>query len=565
MSLELLILTPDHKTKRVELDGTTLTLGRAHNNDLSYPDDASLSRRHVQFSHDSEDWWVEDLGSKNGTLVNGIRIAAKQPLGTGDRLSVGHLMITLIDSEDSSAQHVVFVPEAGPELAPNATVMTSLEGLLSGESTTGTTSSQPRRGPQPQSQRDTFATPVVRALVRAGRELSGHRPLEELFKLILDLSISAVSAERGVVMILDGKKLISKAVHGDGFRISTTVRDRVLNEKASVLVRDLARDEAFREQVSISEQQIHTMMAVPLQTEKNVIGLIYVDSRSFIREFTPDDLNLLTVLANVAATRIEHTRLASVERQEQQRTHDLNQAAEIQRMILPAGPPKHRWYDAAGHNKSCRTVGGDYYDFFAYPDGRLGLVLADVAGKGMSAAMLMSNLQARVQILAETPGNLADMVGRLDQAVALNSPVNRFITLFFAILDPEAQDLVYCNAGHNPPLVVRRDDSVERLEPLGTVLGMLPEIGYSQRRCAFGPGDLLAIFSDGVTEAEGPGEEEYGDERLAQWLLQNRSMPSAGMITEILEDIDRFTDGAPAADDVTLLVARFRQTPEPDA
>jgi len=565
MSLELLILTPDHKTRRVELDSDEMTLGRAHSNNLSYPDDASLSRRHVRFSRDMEDWWIEDLGSKNGTLVNGIRIAAKQPLGPGDRLSVGHLLITLIDSEDSSAQHVVFVPEEGPDLAPNATVMTSLEGLLSGESTTGTAVRKAVPGPVVPSQRDTFATPVVRALVRAGRELSGHRPLGELFKLILDLSISAVSAERGVVMILEGDKLVSKAVHGDGFRISTTVRDRVLKEKASVLVRDLARDEAFREQVSISEQQIHTMMAVPLQTENHVIGLIYVDSRSFIREFTPDDLNLLTVLANVAATRIEHTRLASVERQEQQRTHDLNQAAEIQEQFLPAAPPQHPTIDAAGHNKSCRTVGGDYYDFFEYTNGQMGLVLGDVAGKGMSAAMLMSNLQARVQILAETvPTDLAEMVWRLDQAVALNSPINRFITLFFAVLNPESEEMTYCNAGHNSPLLIRRDGSFERLNPQGTVLGMLPEIGYSHATCPFGPGDVLAIFSDGVSEAENAAEEEYGDERLAQWLVANRTSKATDLVAGILTEVDRFTDGAPAGDDVTVLVARFLDSSAPD-
>ena len=366
-----------------------------------------------------------------------------------------------------------------------------------------------------------------------------------------------MNAERGVVMILEGERLVSKAVHGEGFRISTTVRDRVLNEKASVLVRDLARDEALRKQVSISEQQIHTMMAVPLQTEERVIGLIYVDSRSFIREFSPDDLNLLTVLANVAATRIEHTRLALVERREQQRTHDLNQAAEIQQAILPAGPPEHAVLDVAGHNKSCRTVGGDYYDFFEYGDGRLGLVLGDVAGKGMSAAMLMSNLQARVQILAETPEDLCGMFSRLNKAIAVNSPINRFITLFFVIIESAGNEMNYCNAGHNPPLVICADGSVKHLEVLGPVLGMLPEAGYEERRSAFGPGDLLVVFSDGVTEAENPEGEEYGDDRLAEWLVSRRDRPAVELVAGVLEEIDRFTGGAPAADDVTLVVARY--------
>jgi serine phosphatase RsbU (regulator of sigma subunit) len=250
--------------------------------------------------------------------------------------------------------------------------------------------------------------------------------------------------------------------------------------------------------------------------------------------------------------------LASVERQEQQRTHDLNQAAEIQAQFLPAKPPVHPTIDAAGHNKSCRTVGGDYYDFFEYVNGQMGVVLGDVAGKGMSAAMLMSNLQARVQILAESaPTDLAAMVWRLDQAVAINSPINRFITLFFAVLDPEGKRMTYCNAGHNAPLLVRKDGSVERLEPQGTVLGMLPEIGYRHDTCPFEPGDVLAIFSDGVTEAENADEEEYGDQRLAEWLVANPSLPACEMVAGILGEIDRFTDGAPAGDDVTVLIARF--------
>jgi len=196
-------------------------------------------------------------------------------------------------------------------------------------------------------------------------------------------------------------------------------------------------------------------------------------------------------------------------------------------------------------------------------NGQMGLVLGDVAGKGMSAAMLMSNLQARVQILAETvPGNLSEMVWRLDQAVAVNSPINRFITLFFAVLDPESKEMTYCNAGHDPPLIIRADGSVERLAAQGSVLGMLPEIGYSQDKCAFGPGDLLAIFSDGVTEAENSEEEEYGAERLAQWLVANRTRAASDLVAGILGEIDTFSGSAPARDDVTVLVSRYRADSE---
>ena len=145
----------------------------------------------------------------------------------------------------------------------------------------------------------------------------------------------------------------------------------MLNDKTSILVRDAQLDDAFKGRMSIVEQKVHTMMAVPLQTKDRIIGLIYVDSPFVLREFTKDDLSLLTVMANIAAIRIEHARLAEVEQAERIMERDLSQAAEIQRGMLPAQAPDVPGADLAGFNAACRTVGGDYYDFFPYPDGRV--------------------------------------------------------------------------------------------------------------------------------------------------------------------------------------------------
>ena len=298
------------------------------------------------------------------------------------------------------------------------------------------------------------------------------------------------------------------------------------------------------------------MMAVPLQTEDRVIGLVYVDSRSFVRAFTPDDLNLLTVLANVAAIRIERERLAEMELRERRRTVDLEQAAEIQRGILPRGHPVIEGIDLAGHNAPCRTVGGDYYDFIPYDDGRVAVVLGDVAGKGMSAALLMSNLQARVQLLAEIPQDLAKLMSRLDQSVSVNAPANRFITMFFGVIDPAKGELTYCNAGHNPPLVIRASGEVDRLPAKGTVLGIFPEIGYEQQSIAFESGDMIAIYSDGITEAENSDGDDYGEDRLAEMLVANKDLGAVAIIDAVLEHLSEFTNAAPFEDDVTLLVAR---------
>ncbi len=263
------------------------------------------------------------------------------------------------------------------------------------------------------------------------------------------------------------------------------------------------------------------------------------------------------MLANVAAIRIERERLAEVERREQRRTVDLEQAAEIQRGILPRGHPMIDGIDLAGHNAPCRTVGGDYYDFIPYPDGRVAVVLGDVAGKGMSAALLMSNLQARVQLLAEAPRDLANLMSRLDQSVSINAPSNRFITLFFAIIDPATNGLNFCNAGHNPPLLIRASGEIERLKAKGTVLGILPEVGYEEQRVDFGTGDMITIYSDGVTEAVNSQGDEFGEDRLAELLLANRDKGAVAVIDAVLEQLSEFTDSSPPDDDVTLVVARM--------
>ena len=544
MARELIITRPDKTTDKLELDDGETLLGRSHSNTLCFPDDASLSRKHLKLTHNASGVWAEDLGSKNGTLLNGRRLTSKERMRPGDRLSVGQLTIKLFDTEQAQeGTQLFYTPVAEP--GPSATVMTSLEGLISAEATGPIKLEDAKNAVADRG----FGSPVVQILFRASRELVGHRPLAELFPLILELSIEAVGGERGVLMVLEGGQLVDKAMHGDGFRISTMVRDKVIKERQSLLVKDMAQEEAFRNQHSISAQNIHTMMAVPLQTEQRVIGLIYVDSRLFVKEFQEDDLNLLTVLANVAATRIEQERLAQLERENKQ-------AAAIQQAILPGKAPQRPGFQLAGYNAPCYAVGGDYYDFLDYADGRVGLVLGDVAGKGMSAALLMSNLQARVQILSEQVDSLAEFVHRLDKSIATHCPSNRFITFFFALYDPETRRLAYCNAGHNPPTLVHADGSVEHLKTSGTVLGLMPELGYDEFSVDLQPGDVLAVYSDGVTEAARLDDEEYGEDRVAEALKRLREQDAEEIVEAMLQDIADFTDDAPAADDVTLMVAR---------
>lgn len=546
---------PDGRRERFALEGARVSLGRSRDNDVCYPDDASLSRVHLTLECQDGVWYLQDQRSKNGTKVNGENVVGRRPMAGGDRIQAGRLLLVFHGAGDapSSRSSVEFYPESGPEVAPGATLMTSLDGLLSGD-TAG--ADRPARPAPVDDEGEAFRPEAIQALIRAGRELATHRPLGELFELILDLSIQAVGAERGVLLALDGDELRAQASRGEGFRISVAVRDHVVREKRSILVKDVSQDEAFRNAHSLLEQNVRTIMAVPLQTDQDVLGLVYVDSKSFVRPFRAQDLNLLTVLANVAAIRIEHQRLQEVEQNERLMARDLSQAASIQSGLLPSRPPQVEGLDVAGSMTACRTVGGDYYDFFRYDDGRLGIVLADVAGKGLPAALVMTNLQAQVRLLFAEPADLAGRMGRLDQSVAASVPDNKFISMFFGRIDPSRDELVYCNAGHNPPIVIRKDGTHELLEGGGTVLGMLPELGYEKRTVSIGAGDLVMVFSDGVTEATDGEEEEYGQDRLIELLREHREDDAATLVVRVTEAIRDWTAGAPPGDDVTMVIAR---------
>ena len=532
--VEIRLHSADGRTREVPLDKPELILGRATTADLAFPQDNGLSRQHLSIENKNGGWWLRDLGSKNGTMLNGRKIEAAVRLKPGDRIVAGQQMLDVGPAGGSgpaAGATMIFVDEASTGMSTGGAIATGLAEVLRAD---------PNRH--------------VRALIKAGRELSSQRPLEELFGLILNLALEAVSAARGVLATIENGELIIRAHAGDDFRISTTVRDRVLTGRESLLIRDAQLDPNLREQASIVLQNVHSLLAVPLQTDNRVLGLIYADASR--REFTREDLNLLTVLANVAAIRLEHARLAQIEVAERMLNHELQQATQIQQGLLPTTAPLVAGVDLAGASVACRGVGGDYFDFLPFADGRVGLVVGDVAGKGMAAALLMSSLQARVQILFTEASDLAPALTRLNQAVCLSCPGNRFITFFAAILDPATGELAYANAGHNPPLVVRADGTVERLDTPGMVLGVLKQGRYESARTQLAAGDVLVLYSDGVTEAVNSAGDEFDEPRLESTVLAQRSLGAGELVSAIHEAVADFAAGAPAADDITVLVAK---------
>jgi phosphoserine phosphatase RsbU/P len=545
MPREILIQSSEGQNRTYPLTGDRVTLGRSSTTELCFADDAGLSRQHMALERDGNDWTVQDLGSKNGTQVNNIPLKGKLKLKSGDRITAGHLVIVYDDRTGTAqappAGNVVFYETGEVETPSTSTVVTSLEGALSDQ----TMVKESSRG-----------AAQMKALIHAGQELATNRPLSELFQKILDLSIEAVGAQRGVLMTLEGTRLVPRANKGDGFRISGAVRDKVLKEKNSLLVKDTAMDDAFKERLSIVEQKVRTLMAVPLQTKDQIIGLIYVDSPFFVREFTVDDLNLLTVMANTAAIRIENARLVEVEQMERMMARDLDQAADIQRRFLPSAPPDVPGADIAGYNAPCRTVGGDYYDFFSYENGRVALALGDVSGKGMPASLMMMGLQARVQALSDEPEDLGATMVKINKVTCPKCPSNRFITFFFCVVDPSTGNVAYANAGHNPPFLVRANGEISMLPGGGPPLGIIAAATYAEQRLTMNSGDLLVIYSDGVTEANNPAEEEFGEDRFGEVLAANRTKSAAEIVVAVNAALTVWADGAHPADDITLVVAK---------
>jgi phosphoserine phosphatase RsbU/P len=548
--MELVILGPEGESKTVQLIPPTLSLGRSAENDLSYPNDPWLSRNHLRFERQENGWTVRDCESRNGTIVNHLPLKQSHPLSAGDRIYAGHLTIEVrLDTAALPRNVVSFVPGANEPLDQKKTVFTSLEKVL------GQTRVVKKVRPDDIT---LTTTRVVGALIRAGQELASHRPLEKLFEVILELALSAVDAARGVILTLEkDADLKLRASKGVNFTISTAVRDRVLRDKISLMISDAQIDEAFREQKSILIHKVRSMMAVPLQAAERVIGLIYVDTGNLLKPFSQEDLDLLTVMANVAAIRIEHARLIEVEQAERLMESELASASEIQRGLLPTDNPQYAGYEIAGFNLPCHTVGGDYYDYLPYHNGSLAIVVGDVAGKGLSASLMMSSLQARVHMLAESSPDPGSALTVLNRAEAKRCPPGRFITFFYGLLDPSTGKLQYANAGHNHPLLLRKDGSAVELTGHSMVMGILDDVCYQTYEAILDVGDILVLFSDGVTEARGSDEtDEFGAERLAAFLTAKRNASARQMIEDVMAHVRDWTAQTAFADDFTMVIVK---------
>jgi phosphoserine phosphatase RsbU/P len=301
------------------------------------------------------------------------------------------------------------------------------------------------------------------------------------------------------------------------------------------------------------------LLGVPIQVENGSRGLIAVgdkESRRGVGPFLPSDRRTLSLFANQAALALENARLHLQALEKERLEREMQLASEIQRQILPKGAPAVPGFQVAGWYRPARQVGGDYYDLFPVQDGRLNLVVGDVSGKGMPAALMVSTLHSALRLLLDQAPFGPSLLERLNRHIAESSAANKFITMLLAELSPETGVLHYMNAGHNPGILLRRDGSYEELKAGGLPLGLLPEARYQSRAITMEPGDILCIYSDGITEAAAPDDEEFGMQRLVDLLRRGRDLPLVELMEEIPREVGEFSQGSPQGDDQTVVLLR---------
>ena len=550
----LVVHTADEPSYRIPLESTKVRIGRSKKNEICLAGDSAVSRYHAEITVVGEGYFVDDLGSSNGTFVNGSLVNVKTPLPLGSHVHIGKTVITLGDPSDVEAW------SAGPEplqLDGDSVILSASDvvGAASlSDGTFGGLSSE-------------VENPRARAFVALNRwapDLMSERPLSSVLTLVLEMVVQALEPERSALLLLEGDppKLELGASRGmqpgaDGSNlVSTTIAERVIGRQQSVLTSDAQLDPDFMDAKSIGLGNVHSAMSVPLWNNSEVIGMIYVDTVEQVSHFSKVDLEVLTLLANLSAIKIDHVRLFERDRKMRELERELQAAAQIQRRLLPGEPPSFAGYEIHGRNDPCHAVGGDYFDFQPRDDRRLGIAVGDVSGKGIGAALLMATLQASFRAQAATDASPEVLVERLNCAVCASADANKFITFFYGELDRETHTLHYVNAGHNPPLLFRANGSVEQLGTAGLILGFQTGITYTGKELTLAPGELLLMFTDGVTEAPAPDDEEFGEERLIEIVRRGGQTSVADIVQRVRDDVDAFTHGADAFDDFTVCAIR---------
>ena len=512
--------------------------------------DLTVSRRHARLRRTDGRYFVEDLGSGNGTLVNDEPVAHRA-LRHGDLIQVCSARfrfeevelpreVTVVGEREKSAHIVDTVDANRPVMRQDALALTTL--------------TDPKQ------------------LLELSRRLETTYAVSEAISSILDLDellpeiagrvLDVFPKAERVLLLLgeeDAPSLVPKAVkrragteRGE-LQLSRTILEDVIQNHRAVLSHDAREDQRFKAGRSVANFGIRAMMAAPLIWRGEVLGVLYLDSHG-VASFAQADLHLLTSIAGQCAAAVGNARLHEELLKRQRLEQDLQLAERIQQSFLPRRIPKIDRFTFAARYDPAYEVGGDFYDFIHLPDERLGVVVADVSGKGVGAALYMARLTRDLRYFALAETDPARVLAFMNQAVVDFGQDDMFVTLIYVVIDERSRELTIANAGHMPPLVRRAKQGSVRLidDVAGLPLGVLPETDYDSELFALQPGDSVMLYTDGLVEAMSPGREMFGIQRLMESVAHGSSAVS-DIIDRTLKQRREHVQDAAQFDDTTIV------------
>jgi len=525
----------------------TYIVGRKSECDFCIPH-RTVSREHATIEVEAarEELFLTDQGSHNGTFVNGERITRRVRVHPGDAVMFGQAEFRIGAADESGASSPTMPRTQLAAEDPRNSVFLSIDEAL-----------------KPLPQRVVDQPELLPTLFEMAKMLGLTEPQETLLNRSLNMIAKVIPAERlAVLFVSDDDQVYTAAClyPGEGdpgeLTLSRTIVQQIMTNQSATLISNPQDDPRFAEQKSIIMSQLKSALAVPLFDEGKVLGILYADTSDSRQPYTDEHLRVMAAFGNILASRLLNYQLLNEREEKRLIDRELQRASAIQKALLVTGPPAFPGYCVHAFQEQSRSVGGDLYDMCMLADGRLLFMVADVSGKGMGAALLMSNILASFRILYDaSPFDLQAAVERVSQQLYAYSAPGDFATLFAGLLDPADGQVRYINAGHNPPLVVRSDGEVETLPASGVMIGAFDFGAWEEGIITLSEGDLLYIFSDGVTEAEREGE-QYGDERMQQLVVDSRALTSEQIAATLMKDINGFMGDAPRSDDITMLLVQ---------
>jgi phosphoserine phosphatase RsbU/P len=525
-------------------------LGRSKKGDADFcVDNNTVSRHHasIEVLEGSRSIVLTDLDSRNGTMLNGEKVVGRVEIKPCDILRFGQVEMAVVEmgqlGEPVSLPTLNEIPDRNLEKSVILSIDESRRPLPS----------QIAGLPE-----------VVPTLLEMAKVLVLPEPREVMLQRSLELIARVIPAERLAILLTADNKLgvtcgasFSQGGRSTGeFNLSKTIIRDILEKKDSLVISDLLQSDHFARQQSIIMSGLKSAMAVPLFDEDKVLGILYADTSNPLHRYNNEYLRLMITFGNIIASRLLNYSLLKERQQRRLMEAERAQAAAIQQNLLPKSIPEVAGYQIIAMQEQSQQVGGDLYDVALLPNGSLIFLMGDVSGKGIGAALLMSDILASFRILYhEAIFDITRAVEMVSMELCRHSEADEFATIFVGIMEPHTHRLSYVNAGHNPPYLVHPDGCLEKLEATGIMIGAFDGVTWERKEIMLQPGDLLIAYTDGVTEAR-HGEELYSEDRWERQAIEWRDHNAAEIIDTSIADIKRFVGGFPQSDDITLLVVK---------